>query len=52
MKGKEIGIGKEYYYNELVFEGEYKNDKSNGKGKEYTFEKIVFEGEYINGERI
>ena len=36
----------------LIFEGEYLNGKTNGKGKEYNyFENLIFEGEYLNGER-
>ena len=59
--GKEIiyedkGILKEYIlgvnHKELLFEGEYLNDKRNGKGKEYIFgNELIFEGEYLNGKR-
>ena len=45
IKGKRNGKGKEYHNNELIFEGEYLDDKKwNGKGKEYA-------GKYLNGER-
>ena len=36
LDGKKNGHGKEYLMNELIFEGEYKDDKRwKGKGKEY-----------------
>ena len=38
-------MGKEYYNDKLVFEGEYLNDLRNGKGKEYSEDKLIFEGE-------
>ena len=45
LGGKRNGKGKEFRYDQLIFEGEYLNDeKWNGKGKEY-------EGEYLNRER-
>ena len=51
--GERDGKGEEYNeYDELIFEGEYKNGKKNGKGKEYDEEEnIIFEGEYKNGKR-
>ena len=37
---------------QLIFEGEYLNEKRNGKGKEYNDDgELTFEGEYINGKR-
>ena len=34
----------------IIFEGEYLNDKRNGKGVEYNKKgKIRFKGEYLNG---
>ena len=49
------GKGKEYngYDDNLLFEGEYKNEKRNGKGIEYDGYNgtIMFEGEYLNGKR-
>ena len=39
-------------YNELIFEGEYKNGEKNGKGKEYFDNRLEFEGEFKNGERV
>ena len=34
-------------YNDIKFEGEFKNGKRNGKGKEYFLLKsLLFEGEY------
>ena len=36
----------------IIFEGEYLNDKRNGKGVEYNKTgKIRFKGEYLNGKR-
>ena len=45
--------GKEYnYLEDLIFEGEFKNNKRwKGKGKEYLEGGLVFEGEYLYGER-
>ena len=55
---EKIGFGKEYcfYFDTLIFEGEYLNGKRNGKGKEYLpsisdDKRILFEGEYLNGKR-
>ena len=48
------GKGKEYLLygtKELIFEGEYLNNKRNGHGKEYHNSKLIFEGEYLNGLR-
>ena len=49
------GFIKDYddYYEDLLFEGEYKNGEKNGKGriKEYESGELIFEGEYLNGER-
>ena len=41
------------YANNLIFEGEFLNEKQHGKCKEYNGEsgKVIFEGEYINGVR-
>ena len=36
---------KEYNYVELLFKGEYVNEKRYGKGKEYFFQELIFEGE-------
>ena len=52
--GEKNGKGKEYLLgtNNLIFEGEYLNEKKNGKGKEYYSDgKLLFEGEYLNGNR-
>ena len=47
------GYLKEYYFNRLVFEGEYVNGQKNGKGKEYDWVgNVIFEGEYLNGVRV
>ena len=52
MNGKKNGIVKEYFYNKLIFEGEYLNGEKNGKGKEYYNNKnLLFEGDYLNGKR-
>ena len=43
-KGREY---KDYYYNELIFEGKYINGERNGKGKEYASllrQYVCFEG--------
>ena len=52
---KKMEKGKEYdYYNgELLFEGEYLNDKKwTGNGKEYyRNNKLKFEGEYLKGKK-
>ena len=52
-KRKCSGRIKNYYKNELIFEGEYLEGKIwNGKGKEIDYHgNITFEGEYINGEK-
>ena len=45
--------GKEYYYDKLIYEGEYLNGERNGKGKEYDYDDALeFEGEYLNNKRI
>ena len=37
-------------FNEIIFEGEYKDGVKNGKGKVYNNTgKLLFEGEYLNG---
>ena len=47
-KGKEYDI----VTNNILFEGEYLNQKRNGKGKEYNkYKNLIFEGEYKNGKR-
>ena len=54
VEGIRNGKGKEYYNNELIFEGEYSNNKRwNGKSKEYDkyTDRLIYEGEYLNGER-
>ena len=45
------GYIKEYYYDILIFEGQYLNGQRNGKGKEYDEGDLIFEGEYLNGQR-
>ena len=53
MKGLKNGKGKEYfnYYNELSYEGEYKDGRKEGKGAEYYINgEIKFEGIFLNGE--
>ena len=45
------GHGKEYYGDELEFEGEYLNGERNGHGKEYKYKSLIFEGEFKNGKR-
>ena len=46
------GLIKEYdIFDNLIYEGEYLNEKRHGKGKEYYIGKLIFEGEYLNGER-
>ena len=49
----EIGKKNEFdYFEETVYEGEFKNGLRNGKGKEYNnFGEIIYEGEYLNGQR-
>ena len=43
-------------YDNLLFEGEYKNGEKNGEGYEYVYDEnqeaniIIFEGEYKDGE--
>jgi len=44
-------IMKEYFKNQITFEGEILNGKKNGKGKEYFKGKLIFEGNYLNGKR-
>ena len=41
------------YANNLIFEGEFINEKEYGKCKEYddVSGKLKFEGEYLNGEK-
>ena len=46
-----IGKGKEYFGNEMIFEGEYINDKRNGKGKQYWISKLKYEGEFKDDKR-
>ena len=54
----EIKDGKGYikehdYKGNIIFEGEYLNEKRNGKGKEYNEDgELIFEGEYSEGKRI
>ena len=43
------GYIKEYYNDNLIYEGEYKNGERNGKGKEYYNDIVIYEGEYLNG---
>ena len=39
--------GKEYYYDKLIYEGEYLNGERNGNGKDYNdYGKLIYEGEY------
>ena len=51
--GERIGkiIMKEYYKNNLNFEGESLNWEKSGHGKEYYKNKLIFEGEYLNGKK-
>jgi len=51
LKDKRNGNGKEYYKNELIFEGEFSNgNRWNGKGSEYFNNgKLKYKGEYLNG---
>jgi len=44
------GFGKEYIYDELIFEGEYINN-CRIKGREYKNNKLIFEGEYRNNNK-
>jgi len=44
------GFGKEYIYGELIFEGEYINNRRI-KGKEYENNNLIFEGEYKNNKK-
>ena len=37
--------------NNLIYKGEYLNEKRNGKGKEFKDNLMIFEGEYKNGKR-
>ena len=46
------GLVKEYFDNNLIFEGEYKYGERNGKGKEYNRNgNVIYIGEYLNGKR-
>ena len=48
--GKLINKKYEYFFDELIYEGEYMDEKRNGFGKEYYINKrIKYEGEYKNG---
>ena len=51
--GEKNGKGKEYYKGEVVFEGEFLEEKRwNGKGKEFFNNgKVKYEGEYLNGKK-
>ena len=43
---------KEFYFNQLKFEGEYLTGVKKGKGKEYNRNgELIFEGEYLNEEK-
>ena len=44
------GLGKEYIYDELIFEGEYDNN-CRIKGKEYENNNLIFEGDYKNNNK-
>ena len=46
LNGERNGKGKEYYYGELIFEGEYLYNKKR-KGKGYHKGKLEYEGEYL-----
>jgi antitoxin component YwqK of YwqJK toxin-antitoxin module len=47
------GRGKEYHFNELIYEGEFLNGKRNGNGKEYEFKgSLKFEGKYLYGKKM
>ena len=37
--------------NNMIYKGEYLNEKRNGKGKEFKDNLMIFEGEYKNGKR-
>jgi len=46
------GNGKEYdLADNLLYEGEYLNEKRNGKGREYWIYGLIFEDEYLNEQR-
>ena len=47
------GYAKEYLLNtnELIFEGQYKNNKRNGEGIEYHDGKKIYKGQFLNGKR-
>ena len=47
------GKGKEYYNNEVIFEGEFLDGKKwNGIGKDFDYnDEVIFEGEYLNGKK-
>ena len=51
MNGERNGPGKEYKFNSLIFEGEYKNGKRHGKGKDFRKGKEIFNGEYREGKK-
>ena len=44
--------GKEFRNNEIIFEGEYKDDQKDGKGKEFNDKKVIFDGEYLKGKKF
>ena len=50
MNNEINGVGEEYEFNRLKFEGEYLNGKRNGIGNEYDIleDKLIFEGEYLS----
>ena len=49
------GTGKvrEYYKDDLLYDGEYLNGMKNGKGKDYDYitQKLSFKGEFLKGKR-
>ena len=52
LKNDINGKGKEYYRNEIIFDGEYLNGIRNGKGKEYyIYHNLLFKGEYLNDKK-
>ena len=42
---------KEYLNGQLIYDGEYKNNKRDGKGKEYYNGIIIYDGEYKNDKK-
>jgi hypothetical protein len=42
---------KEYLNGQLIYDGEYKNNKRHGKGKEYYNGIIIYDGEYKNDKK-